>query len=1042
MPGAIPGSGTHAAGAVPTGDSSTRLVGLIADRPAATPGNAGYTYAATDTGVYYQSNGATWIAVADLGGSGGGSLAVLDEGVSLDTAVTSIDLVGTLVSGTNVGHAVTITVTTPTKSQVGLGNVTNDAQLKVADLDTDGTLAANSDTKIPSQKAVKTYSDTKLASSALDTDGTLAANSDAKVASQKATKTYADTGLALKLAKGSNLTDVASAPASRYNLHDQVLALTFAVSTVNLTLSGTQTVDGVALGVGDTVLAVGQTAGAENGPWTVAAGAWSRPADYPAGGTVFARIVEVAAGTVYAGTLWVSKATTAVTIDTTSTSWSIVGVAAGTGLTRTGNTLAVQPDMLSRMIVAGHSFVTDSFGEGPYAGAYAWSTHSPGGSGARFPMLVANALGIDMSNRYIQVSVPPVAAGTTTNFVCHVPEDGILEGVWFLPATTLNGANTNTRRYAVVTSRNGASVIVAALQLNLGINVTSVTSRGFLDIGRAAADVAGLAFQNVSNVLLAVNGAMNALSAPAAGDAPLPSYLLWQSATVGTGLADPGGEVIMRWGGNFRNLAVSGSRLIRSGVYAGGWAAMLLGRPHRKIYGPEVNATPGEAGGATALRCDELEMPIPSGWKITMSGGVIATTTSATSAGATTIAVSALSGAVAAGEQGHARAPFANGYRTLEPFGLHLFGWGRNDVNGSTEETGWKESMRAAIALACSPYLQPADRANIVRVAGNGAAAAWAAYTAPAAGQWIVPWTAQGKGVARFTGAVGGTPPTLTIKLGPAYDGAPVDLFFLGQAGVSKGAAATITASSAFNGGLACTVNTTSACTLENLTTGLAGTVSGTTTLTLSSGTFDPNADVGKAIKATAGTGTIAKGTKIASIASATVATLDTAGTNGTVTAGELAGYVPLVKRLVGLTPGVTTITITLTGIDTTDASAELIFAGYGIESTPATPVHVVGICNAPADLAGATRLALLNTYTQAVIAGTATNPNGGNSLEPALPTTVKFDATDAAMGAGLVAANFLGDGVHLSHTGNMIHAKIIYDSVRTNHTFEQMMAR
>lgn len=49
-----------------------------------------------------------------------------------------------------------------TKTQVGLGSVTNDAQLKAADLDTDGTLAANSDTKIPSQKAVKTYVDTAV----------------------------------------------------------------------------------------------------------------------------------------------------------------------------------------------------------------------------------------------------------------------------------------------------------------------------------------------------------------------------------------------------------------------------------------------------------------------------------------------------------------------------------------------------------------------------------------------------------------------------------------------------------------------------------------------------------------------------------------------------------------------------------------------------------------------------------------------------------------------------------------------------------------
>ena len=63
-------------------------------------------------------------------------------------------------------------------------------------LDIDGTMAANSDAKVASQKATRTYADTKIASSAIDTDGTLAADSDAKVASQKATKTYADTKLA------------------------------------------------------------------------------------------------------------------------------------------------------------------------------------------------------------------------------------------------------------------------------------------------------------------------------------------------------------------------------------------------------------------------------------------------------------------------------------------------------------------------------------------------------------------------------------------------------------------------------------------------------------------------------------------------------------------------------------------------------------------------------------------------------------------------------------------------------------------------------
>lgn len=63
-------------------------------------------------------------------------------------------------------------------------------------IDTDGTLAANSDTLVPSQKAVKTHVATAsgllVPLSYLDTDGSLASNSDSKVATQKATKTYVD----------------------------------------------------------------------------------------------------------------------------------------------------------------------------------------------------------------------------------------------------------------------------------------------------------------------------------------------------------------------------------------------------------------------------------------------------------------------------------------------------------------------------------------------------------------------------------------------------------------------------------------------------------------------------------------------------------------------------------------------------------------------------------------------------------------------------------------------------------------------------------
>ncbi|HEU4913841.1 MAG TPA: hypothetical protein VFT16_00335 [Candidatus Saccharimonadales bacterium] len=57
-----------------------------------------------------------------------------------------------------------------TKSDVGLTNVTNDAQVKASDVDDDQSLAANSSTKVPTQRAVKTYVDQKTTNTVSATD--------------------------------------------------------------------------------------------------------------------------------------------------------------------------------------------------------------------------------------------------------------------------------------------------------------------------------------------------------------------------------------------------------------------------------------------------------------------------------------------------------------------------------------------------------------------------------------------------------------------------------------------------------------------------------------------------------------------------------------------------------------------------------------------------------------------------------------------------------------------------------------------------------
>lgn len=78
-----------------------------------------------------------------------------------------------------------------------------------------------------------------------------------------------------------------------------------AAASTNLTLSGLQTVDGVALAEDDRVLVYGQTDSAENGIWVAATSAWERAKDFD-GVTdwVTGTLIPVASGTINAGKIF------------------------------------------------------------------------------------------------------------------------------------------------------------------------------------------------------------------------------------------------------------------------------------------------------------------------------------------------------------------------------------------------------------------------------------------------------------------------------------------------------------------------------------------------------------------------------------------------------------------------------------------------------------------------------------------------------------------------------------------------------------------
>lgn len=105
-----------------------------------------------------------------------------------------------------------------------------------------------------------------------------------------------------------------------------------AATTGAISLSGTQTVDGVSLVVGDRVLVKNQATTADNGLYVVAAGAWARAADANADAEVTAGLtVPVAEGTTNGDSLWILATNDPITVGTTGLTFAKIGPATGLG---------------------------------------------------------------------------------------------------------------------------------------------------------------------------------------------------------------------------------------------------------------------------------------------------------------------------------------------------------------------------------------------------------------------------------------------------------------------------------------------------------------------------------------------------------------------------------------------------------------------------------------------------------------------------------------------------------------------------------------
>jgi hypothetical protein len=119
------------------------------------------------------------------------------------------------------------------------------------------------------------------------------------------------------------------------------------ISTSNITLANTQTIDGVSLAANNRVLVAGQSTASQNGIYKVVdGGSWTRTDDFAAGADAAGAFTFIEQGTSNADTGWVCSSNKGSAVIGTNnlafTQFSSAGVTtAGDGLDRTGNVFSV-----------------------------------------------------------------------------------------------------------------------------------------------------------------------------------------------------------------------------------------------------------------------------------------------------------------------------------------------------------------------------------------------------------------------------------------------------------------------------------------------------------------------------------------------------------------------------------------------------------------------------------------------------------------------------------------------------------------------------
>ena len=249
-------------------------------------------------------------------------------------------------------------------------------------------------------------------------------------------------------------------------------------TTANITLSGTQTIDGISVIAGDRILVKDQSTSSANGIYDVAAGAWSRSSDADISAEVTTGMFTfVSEGTVNADSGYVLTTDDTITLGSTSLTFvqfSGAGqVTAGAGLTKSGNTIDVigtagritvnanDVDIASTYL--GQSSITTlgTITTGVWTGTDV--AVADGGTGASTAAGAKTNLGF--MTRYATTFGDGAAVDYTITHSLgtqdvHVSVYEVSSTIMVIPDMEVTGSNTVTLRFAVAPTTNQYRVIV------------------------------------------------------------------------------------------------------------------------------------------------------------------------------------------------------------------------------------------------------------------------------------------------------------------------------------------------------------------------------------------------------------------------------------------------------------------------------------------------------------------------------------------------------------------------------------------------------